>query len=76
MAKGPLLVVVEVKARSGPRFGTPAEAVTVSKVARLRRLAGAYLAAHPHHGDVRVDVAEVYLQRDGTVVVDVIEGVL
>ncbi len=45
------LVVVEVKTRSGDGFGHPAEAVTAAKLARLRRLAGEWLAEH----DVRVD---------------------
>ena len=66
-----LLCFVEVKSRSGPGFGTPAEAVTPVKAARLRRLVGAYLADHPHHGPVRIDVAEV--RPSG---VDVIEGAL
>lgn len=34
-----LVVVVEVKTRSGRGFGAPAEAVTARKTARIRRLA-------------------------------------
>ena len=71
--KAGMLAFVEVKARSGAGFGTPAEAVTPVKAARLRRLAAAYLAAHPHKGDVRFDVAEVRVER-GTLVVTVIEN--
>jgi len=52
-----LLVVCEVKTRSSDRFGTPAEAVTVAKAARIRRLTARYLGEHPWHGDVRFDVA-------------------
>jgi putative endonuclease len=38
------IVFCEVKARSGERFGHPAEAVTARKQARLRRLAALWLA--------------------------------
>ncbi len=39
-----VLVFVEVKTRTGTGFGTPAEAVTAAKRARLVRLAEIYLA--------------------------------
>jgi putative endonuclease len=40
------LVVCEVKTRSSTRYGTPAEALDNTKVARIRRLAGAWMTAH------------------------------
>ncbi|MFI2485687.1 YraN family protein [Promicromonospora kroppenstedtii] len=40
---GDVLVVVEVKTRSGPRFGHPAEAVTPRKLTRIKRLTGQWL---------------------------------
>ena len=68
------LVVCEVKTRRGPAAGDPLEAVTPDKVARLRRLAAAWLAAHPgpHPGShagpwegVRIDVIGVSWRHDG-----------
>jgi putative endonuclease len=40
------LVFCEVKARSGTAFGRPAEAVGISKQARVRRLAARWLREH------------------------------
>ncbi len=45
-----LLVVCEVKTRSGTRFGEPAEAVTGRKAATIRRVTRAWLAAPPGGG--------------------------
>jgi putative endonuclease len=59
--RGPVLVFCEVKTRSTAAFGSPALAVGREKQAQLRRLAGAFLAAHPQRGvtDRRFDVAAV-----------------
>lgn len=38
------LVVCEVKTRSGPDYGAPAEAVTEEKIARIRRATTRWLA--------------------------------
>ncbi|NIJ13582.1 putative endonuclease [Saccharomonospora amisosensis] len=43
---GERLIVCEVKTRSGRRFGAPEEAVTGDKQARIRRLAGRWLATY------------------------------
>jgi putative endonuclease len=50
-----------VKTRSGTGYGSPAEAVTADKARRIRRLAVAWLAAHPGEGHrtVRFDVVSV-----------------
>lgn len=57
---GDCLVVCEVKTRRSTTFGTPVEAVTPEKLARLRRLAGAWLHEHgEHYADIRVDVIGV-----------------
>lgn len=53
-------VFVEVKTRSSTAFGHPFEAITPQKLARLRRLAGAWCEAHPsRHGAVRIDAIAV-----------------
>lgn len=43
---GPVLVFVEVKTRTGRRFGWAAEAVTAAKQRRIARLAHEYLLRH------------------------------
>lgn len=61
-ADGEAVVFVEVKTRTGRGFGTPAEAVTHTKLRRLRRLAGIWLAAQRGSWPViRIDVIEVLL---------------
>ena len=58
---GDVLVVCEVKTRSGTSFGTPAAAVTPAKAARLRRLAAAWLHDHPvRPAGVRIDVVGLF----------------
>jgi putative endonuclease len=77
IAAGPdLLVFCEVKTRRGNGYGTPAEAVTTAKRARLRRLAAAYLAAVEHPPcRVRFDVVAVQWRRGWAPVVDHLEAV-
>ncbi|HRW19535.1 MAG TPA: YraN family protein [Dermatophilaceae bacterium] len=74
---GDCLVVCEVKTRRGSAFGTPAESVTWAKLARLRRLAAAWAAAHPEHswGDIRVDVVGVVRPPSGPSLVEHLKGV-
>jgi putative endonuclease len=70
------LVAVEVKTRSGTRFGTPLEAVTAKKRNRLRRLAVRWVVAHGVLFDeVRVDVVEVLKDERGGFSLDHIRGV-
>lgn len=60
------IVFVEVKTRSGYGFGEPASAVTETKIRRLHRLAGRWLAeCHPPGWhDLRFDVISV-VRRPG-----------
>ncbi len=71
VARGSVVVFSEVKARTSDRFGTPAEAVTPAKQARIRRLAARWMAeaGAGRRGTVRFDVAAV---TDGRV--EVVEG--
>jgi putative endonuclease len=63
---GNVLVICEVKTRRGAGFGTPEEAVTRAKAARLRRLAARWLAEHPvSPAALRIDVIGVSLSRGG-----------
>ena len=55
-----VLVICEVKTRLSLQFGGPLVAVTPAKLARLRRLAGEWLDAHPISVDgLRIDVVGV-----------------
>jgi putative endonuclease len=73
------IVVAEVKTRAGVAFGHPFEAITPAKLARLRRLAGEWCAAHPDeagaHPRVRIDAVAVIALRDRPPVVEHLRGV-
>jgi putative endonuclease len=67
---GRLFVFCEVKSRTTDLFGVPAEAVTRTKQARIRRLAARWLEDAPLHArEIRFDVASVLAG-----VVEVLEG--
>jgi putative endonuclease len=73
---GDVLVVCEVKTRSSVRCGTPQEAVTDLKVARLRRLAARWLADHSvHPRDIRIDMVAILRPRRGASLVDHVRGI-
>jgi putative endonuclease len=62
-----VLVFIEVKTRTGPGFGTAAEAVTARKQQQLVRLAGLYLAIRGGADQAcRFDVVTVAPAPDGT----------
>ncbi len=74
--EGDEAVIVEVKARRTSTFGSPAEAVTRSKLARLRRLAAAWLASQDRgFSGVRIDVIAIDVRRPGAAHVEHLRGV-
>jgi putative endonuclease len=52
--RGRRLIICEVKARSGPGFGDPWEAVGSEKERRLRRAAEGWLARNPELGELEI----------------------
>ncbi len=74
---GDVLVVCEVKTRSGPGFGKPLEAVTPAKAARLRRLAALWLDERDLYvSEIRFDVIGVSGALSGPASVEHVRGVL
>lgn len=63
LREGETVVVCEVKTRTSMAFGSPHEAVTETKAARLHALAREWVGAHPERVpddvDVRIDVVAV-----------------
>lgn len=56
------IVAVEVKTRSGRGYGSPFEAITARKAARLRRLLHEWLRQHPMRASgLRIDAVAVVL---------------
>jgi putative endonuclease len=69
------LVVAEVKTRTSVACGTPHEAVSPAKLARLRRLAAAWLAEHQARPrGVRIDMVAVLRPPKGAAVVEHVRG--
>jgi putative endonuclease len=69
-------VFVEVKTRSSIAYGHPFEAITTQKLARLRRLAGAWClttSTAPRH--IRIDVVSVIVGRAQEPAIEHIEAV-
>ena len=73
--RGSTLAFVEVKTRRSQTYGSPAEAVTHRKAARIRLLARRFLLESRTGADiVRFDVVEVLRQREGGCRITHIEG--
>jgi putative endonuclease len=71
-----VLVVCEVKTRSSGQYGSPLEAVSKTKRARLRRLAARWLVAQGILFDeVRIDVIGLTRDPAGRFVVEHVRGV-
>ena len=74
LARGPAVVVCEVKTRAGTGFGPGYEAVTRAKRRRLRRLAQAFVAQHGLQArTVRFDVASVLARPDASAEVELFQ---
>jgi putative endonuclease len=66
--EGDTIVIVEVKTRSGGRYGTPEEAMTPTKRRRLLRAAWTYLERKGLlESSWRVDVIAIEVRRGGGV---------
>jgi putative endonuclease len=73
---GRTLVVCEVKTRSSDAFGSPFEAITPGKAARLHRLAFLWVAARGVSGaEIRIDVVGVLRGQSGAALVEHRRGV-
>lgn len=81
--EGEALVICEVKTRRAVGFGTPLDAVTPAKAARLRRLAVRWLVEQRSasgdglagYAEVRFDVVSVLCPPHGPAVVEHLRGV-
>ncbi len=84
--EGDVLVMCEVKTRRGVGFGTPLDAITPAKAARLRRLALRWLADQrasvpegsaselARYAEVRFDVVSVLRPLSGPTTVEHLRG--
>jgi putative endonuclease len=74
---GAPLVVCEVKTRSSTAAGTPHEAITDEKLARLVRLGERWVAARGvRPPQLRIDLVAVLRPRRGAAIVDHVRGLL
>ncbi|HWH27317.1 MAG TPA: YraN family protein [Pseudolysinimonas sp.] len=72
---GSEVVFVEVKTRTSVAYGHPLEAITATKLGRLRRLAGSWCEAHPGAGAIRIDAVGVIAPRNLPATVEHVQGV-
>ncbi|MFW6776251.1 YraN family protein [Nocardioides sp. CPCC 205120] len=73
---GAVLVVCEVKTRSSSAYGSPFEAVTATKLHRLRRLGARWVAEHDVRArHVRIDMVGVLRPRTGPGSVEHVAGI-
>jgi putative endonuclease len=73
---GAVLVVCEVKTRTSAVNGTPHEAITDTKLARLQRLGSAWATARGvNPQETRVDLVAVMRPRRGPALVDHVRGI-
>jgi len=71
-----VLVICEVKTRSGSRYGSPLDAISRAKLGRLRRLAIRWVVAHGVLFDeVRIDVLGLVRDQAGNFQIEHVRGV-
>jgi putative endonuclease len=76
MRDGPALVGCEVKTRTSLAHGSPHEAVTDAKLARLRALVQRWMREHDvHPPETRVDLVAVLQPRRGRALVEHVRGI-
>ncbi|MGA9748156.1 MAG: YraN family protein [Nocardioides sp.] len=76
LREGPVLVVCEVKTRRDHAFGSPHEAVSPTKAARLQLLAARWAEERGlRPPEVRIDVVAVVAPAAGAAEVDHVRGV-
>jgi putative endonuclease len=77
--EGGVLVVCEVKTRTGTAYEHPCAAVDEAKVRRLAHLAELWQLAHPAErppsGEVRIDLVTVTLNQAGPPTVEHVRGI-
>lgn len=70
------IVFCEVKCRSGLGYGNPLEAITHTKLRRLRQLSAEWLAERgPAASGIRLDAVGVLLRRGAEPVVNHVRGI-
>ena len=70
------LVICEVKTRTGDQFGGPLLAVDHRKLARLRRLAGEWVAGHDiKFSSIRIDVIAITIPGRVPAILQHLQGV-
>ena len=73
---GGCFVAVEVKTRTGSGYGSPLEAITARKAARLRRLMLDWNSAHGHRSaELRIDAIGILLTPGTPPFIDHLRGI-
>ena len=76
LREGDVLVICEVKTRSSNECGTPHEAISETKLARLRELATRWCTDHGvQPTDVRIDLVAIIRPPRGASQIDHVRGI-
>ena len=75
MTDGTVIVFAEVKTRSSTRYGHPFEAITVTKLARLRHLAVSWCIEHETRAPIRIDAVGVIVPPGGDTTIEHLRNV-